>query len=948
MHVFNRALSACLILTAVLVSHFAAFAQDTDPFALLFGHEEERLDASETSAAGFDDLNIVTLRLRDLTLDEAFVAFDTEDGVCLPFEPLVQAMEFPIETAGDDRAKGWFVETGQTIEIDFAMEEAQVSGRSVDLPGVPFLNTSEGWCVTLDALSVLFDMKFEHDARNLRVSVIPERILPIEARLERKAFRDDVLGSAPEAPKDYKRAENPHRWLSWPVADVGVDVSANSGGKIQARFDIEAAGDILNTSGRIRTVGGSKGGVLDNLRVTLTRDLWENRPGKPTTRHRINAGDVSTPSLPLVSRSLNGAGIVITNKSALQATLFDTTEIRGPLPVGWEAELYQGEELIDFVVEPDSNGDYLFQSVPLRSGYNRFTVKLYGPYGETEEREFKQFVGAELEPENETSYFFGVVDSRTPLVEAFSLSKGVTEGSEKTEEPTFDELQDQHDEALEALFDEALSSEEDTQQQDRNRRQGFKFLSSASYGVNSRMTVRLDASINLEEDGQSDSVASASVAASLAGGYAVARVISDGSGTPAVEAAFQRRVFERSNLSLRAISYGDLETELTGKGLSRKSHLAQIRGNSYLPIGGQGIPIQSELNLARSYDGNVVLDGATRLSSTVAGVRMTKSFNYFHTQGQTETASAIGGNLLFSKRQGELRLLGNVGYSLGENGGLSSLGVSAQRPFAGGSFGTLSVNRDMVQKRSTVSMGWSKRFKRFSLSTNARLSDDKSWSLGARLGFSLSRKKDRLLPDMTAGGNLSRRAAVQAHSFIDDNLNGRFDIGETEVEGIRLNINGTAGEPESGPDGRVTVNNVPTDSVQNVSVHLASIDDPFLVPAEKGRSYVLRPGQIVTLPIALQPTGDLEGVVNVIKGEHTLVAGGIPVEVLDRDGTVVAKTETDFDGYFYLDKLPLRELIVRVSDAAMEGTDIVSEDLNIRLTADEPSALDANITVFVN
>ena len=46
--------------------------------------------------------------------------------------------------------------------------------------------------------------------------------------------------------------------------------------------------------------------------------------------------------------------------------------------------------------------------------------------------------------------------------------------------------------------------------------------------------------------------------------------------------------------------------------------------------------------------------------------------------------------------------------------------------------------------------------------------------------------------------------------------------------------------------------------------------------------------------------------------------------------------------------LPLRDLTVRVSDAAVEGTPILSDDVAVTLTSDNPSVVGAKIKVFVN
>ena len=120
-------------------------------------------------------------------------------------------------------------------------------------------------------------------------------------------------------------------------------------------------------------------------------------------------GDVVSADLPLLQQAQTGQGFVVSNRPAVTADVFDTTDIRGPLSSGWEAELYDGEQLLGFVTDADLNGDYVFSDITLRPGYNRFTVKLFGPYGQRDERIIKIMGGAELCPENEMQYSFGLV-----------------------------------------------------------------------------------------------------------------------------------------------------------------------------------------------------------------------------------------------------------------------------------------------------------------------------------------------------------------------------------------------------------------------------------------------------------------------------------------------------------------------------------------------------------
>ncbi|MEM9054546.1 MAG: hypothetical protein AAGB16_04400, partial [Pseudomonadota bacterium] len=513
----------------VLSTGNLAHAQNADPFAILFGEDEETIDSGTDNAPGRDDVDLVEVRLAEFELIKTQAAFKTETGLCLPVPALFEALEVPGELS-EGVFQGWFISPERSLFVDFNQRIAQFGTHIIDID--PTLS-DEDWCLPLGDLSNLLPIDFDYRRGILSVVLTPREVLPIEARLERDALRKQISPSQAVQP-DYPLIELPYEWLSLPTADINLDFQRAPEGQVEATGSVELAGDILKMTGRLQYSG--------NGRPRFTLGRLSERPEQlgPLKARSFAIGDVVAARLPLLSEADLGQGITVSNRPTVSASVFDVTDIRGPLPNGWEAELYDGEQLMSFVTEADENGDYVFSDVILRPGYNRLTVKLFGPYGEREDRVVKIMVGSELCPENEVQYNFGFISSE---------GEADQEGTNSTVPSSY---------------------------------------ASVRYGLSNHASAQIDGIVS-GKDGVTG--LGASLSGSALDTYGVLRVATDGSGQPALTASLQKRLNEQgSRLQLNLSDFGGMETPVTGFGDQRMTRSALLTYDTSLALGiGRGL-----------------------------------------------------------------------------------------------------------------------------------------------------------------------------------------------------------------------------------------------------------------------------------------------------------------------------------------------------------------------
>lgn len=177
--------------------------------------------------------------------------------------------------------------------------------------------------------------------------------------------------------------------------------------------------------------------------------------------------------------------------------------------------------------------------------------------------------------------------------------------------------------------------------------------------------------------------------------------------------------------------------------------------------------------------GNSNADVAGRVSmqsrSTAATAQV--RWQYF---GKQELASTT---LQLSRRIGGIGLRSQVNYELLPESRLTAAAVSADKRLGEGFLANVGISRLFGSSETRYTAGLSKSLGSFGLGINAGYSSRGEISAGLRLFLAMGREPH--------GGGwvfdaqpMANTGAASALVFLDENLNGRMDTGETPIQGV--------------------------------------------------------------------------------------------------------------------------------------------------------------------
>lgn len=195
--------------------------------------------------------------------------------------------------------------------------------------------------------------------------------LPVVARARRER-RQQMLGGHRPAP-DVLDVALQRRTLDGAVASWSL-TAARRGPSEQLSLDLGLGAELLGGSAEVRPLLYS----TDGFSGADVRASWFKAWGEENHHIRqVRLGDLQSSG----RRSRLLQGVAITNAPFIRSSEFDVEHLVNNVPAGWEAELYEGGQLLAYS-DPDAVGAF---AVPLQLGYgqNPFEVVYYGPGGET-------------------------------------------------------------------------------------------------------------------------------------------------------------------------------------------------------------------------------------------------------------------------------------------------------------------------------------------------------------------------------------------------------------------------------------------------------------------------------------------------------------------------------------------------------------------------------------
>ncbi|MEM9055743.1 MAG: hypothetical protein AAGB16_10500, partial [Pseudomonadota bacterium] len=321
------------------------------------------------------------------------------------------------------------------------------------------------------------------------------------------------------------------------------------------------------------------------------------------------------------------------------------------------------------------------------------------------------------------------------------------------------------------------------------------------------------------------------------------------------------------------------------------------------------------------------------------------ALRYSHRSSGTGKAETdLLGDVLLSRSFKDLRIRGAMSYALQDGLDVKTLALAAQKRFGRKGFGQIALSHDMASSASSLNASYSKAFDRFVLSANAGADQDGAITAGMRLSFSLYNDPIRGRYAMASPG-LSRSGAVRAFVYDDRDDDNDFGPGDVAMSGAGFIVDQSLRTERTDKAGAVVLGELQPGSQTNIELKQSTLDDPYLKPRQTGISVRPRPGRVVDVAFPLTATGDVDGTVKLQKDGHETPVAGVLIEAVDEAGLVLATAMSEYDGYFYIDDIPARPVVLRVATTELEAISAEAKPAQVTLSREAPSAMGVALVI---
>ena len=818
----GRWLAALLLATLAATSAAAAPPAEPGLFDQLFGTDP----AAERAGKASDGLALPGLFAQGQRLADALPLHDLGPGQgdCVATVPLLDALEL-LHNTGDDGS------------ITITLPEPR---RTVILPAAALLASPSGPCLPLATLPGLLPLAINHDPVSQRLLLDARAPLPVLMRLAR-AERQARLH--PEALRPaFALVPRPSALVRlWSLDLAAGLVQAATGSEVSG--SVQASGELFGLSARAGLGLSARAAPTAGFTLSDARDTPDLLG--PMGARSLAIGDIASPAQPLIADALSGRGLLVSSRPPWRADLVDEIDLAGPLPAGWEAELWHEDRLVDATRTADAAGQWRFARLPVRLGENRWVVRLFGPHGESSEQAFTRLIGTEMNAENEVDYSIGFIEGGTPLLGG-------------------------------------------APQRTASGAAAFAML---GWGLAPALTAR----VALRAPLAGNPALSLGLHGAHAGTLWAATLARDGKGGLGSALRLARRLGS-TDLLLDLARHGRDIGPAQAPPVREFAGLASLSGTGRLAFGRSSLPWQLRLQSATRRGGGRQQAIGGRLALPLALLQANAGFGLIRQGVAGWQGSATLG---MAATNGPWRLRGGLDAVLASGWRLAGGNVSAVRRTGSGTI-SLDMGWQAERRRLNGGLAWNQRLGAFGLSVGLSRAAD-GWRLGLGLVVGLWQGVGHW---QAAPAGLTRSGAVLADLFIDDDGDGQHDSGEAALPGGRFIVGNSLRAETTRDDGRVLLRGLPAGPPVEIETQLASLPTFNLRPTRPGDQLRLRPGEVRSLAIPLRPTGSIEAQILLVAGDARTPRSGVPVTLRDASGNPVAHGVTDFEGYVLFDGLP--------------------------------------------
>lgn len=839
---------------------------------------------------------LLEVRLGGLVLADALPGYLDGSSLLLPLRGLAEVLEFPIGvdlSAGT--ASGWFIRENKLFHMNVRRGSVVVEGRQKKFDPAMVEIHDDDLYVDTRLLSQWFPIDISFDVSNMLVGIASRERLAIEEKLARDEHRKRIFstkGDNADAAR-YPFVETPHKLLDWPMLSLDTDtrISKPKGGRhdLVTDYHLMASGDMGMMNAELFVAGDNRNKITES-RLRFERKDPRGRvldvvPGDivpdAVKLTEFAAGDIYSPEVPLVARTQIGRGFTVSSIPLDAPSEFDKVSLNGDLPLGWDVELFRNEVLIGFESSSD-DGRYGFSDVPLLFGVNVVKLAFYGPQGQVRE-EIRQFrVGAGLIKPGEVQYRVTSNQHDTRLLYKRRTTKSTLDGE-------------------------------------------ARMFAEAQVGVSRNVTAGVNASVLPNALGQQRYLGLSS-STTFGNIYTRGDIIKQqGQGWAA------RLSGQTSVAGVSVIAQHDhfhaFFSEYMPSSTDPQTSVSKLRLDGSIPETALpripfGITFDHSVRRSKASDTGVT----KRMSMALGRASITNSLTgNLARDGVGGLDKSLSGSFLVGGRIEDLRVRGQVGYSVAPVKEMSTVSLSGDWTISQAYKGSASVTRTLGETPGTAySLGANTAFDRLSAGASVDYTNDQEIVGRVTLNFSLTRDPARGDINM-ARGNIATKGAMSARVYLDNDANGVFSEGDTPIEGVGFNADNSPLKGRTDKDGLAYVTGLETYREITFQVDNATLDDPYWVSHPGGIRVVPRPGTTGEYEFPVVSTGEIDGTAFREWDDGINSAAGVVVQLLDAEHKVVREISTAYDGFFLFDFVAPGDYTLQVSSEQMQTLKLAAD-----------------------
>lgn len=829
--------------------------------------------------ASESNLVLLEVRLGNQVLSDAVNGYEIGHEVFLPLGELARLLTLAIRvTPGEGRASGYILSEDRAFSLDVPGRELHVGGRVEALDRARFKLHSDEIYVASKLLARLLPVDLDVDMPNLLLKVRPREQLPLQARLARRERGGQAGAPGAYADPGYPRLATPYRMAGVPFIDqtLGLSTSKQDGRRqTEAWYTGYLTADLLGMEASLYA-SRNRHDPYAGVRLTLGRNDPDAGLLGPLHARTALFGSVPLPGVPNISfSSPTGNGVVLSNRPLNQPTSFDRHTLQGPLPPGWDVELFYNDALVGFQ-QSRPDGKYSFEDLPLAYGPNEFRLVFHGPLGQLR------------------------VERQNFLLEQSAVPRG-------------------------ALFYDLGAH--------RDLLGGERALAQFEWGMSERFNLLGGWQRLPSFDGRARSYANVGLRGYWNSLIGTVDAVKARDGGTLAQVGLKTRLGAVA-LSASHARLERFQSEFFTGSIDPVRVRDEVRAEGVIATGGGFYPVALQLRHDRlaSSTRNVEVQG--RASAYRNGVALTKGLRWASLGG----AELADGLFQASRRVAGIGLTGQLQYTISPSAALGSAALSADYKLNDGYMLNLGLVRSFQDRDLRASAGLNKSLGSYGLGINAFYSKRHDYGLGMQFFMAMG-LEPRSARVMTDAQPMAAMGAASIRVFLDKDLNGIMDGSDEAIGGAGFIVNGANYAARTDASGIAYLPRLPTHQNTDIGLDPNTLDDPQWQPRTPGVRIVPRPGKVSQIEFAVNLTGEVDGTTYLYADGKRRAIGDLQLELVDASRKVVASMTSAADGYFVIAGIFPGEYFLRVSPEQLKRLGLTDTGMHIITIARDGTVL---------